>query len=377
MASCVTRKKGIKALRYRRKNAVPTEFALAVECCRWVNEPERADVIAETAAKADLPCFFQLLERHRVTGLAWNALRSLDIPLPSAVESGLASRSSEIAAHGLQAAVQSAAISVAFDRASIPHLFVKGLAVGALAYPAPFIKQSWDIDLLVEEGRITDGAAALDALGFELAFPDFGSDWPRLARWHRVQKDSAWRHRETGVMVELHSRLADNRYLIPSIGVTSARQSVQIAEGILLPTLAWPEMFAHLCVHGASSAWFRLKWISDLAALLRKQDGNLEELYEQSQCLGAGRAAAQALLLAHRLFGPEMDGSFVRTLSSSAANRWLLDVATAQLLAPEPGNRTFGTGMIHLTQLLLLPGARFKVAEARRQAAVALSNLVD
>lgn len=48
----------------------------------------------------------------------------------------------------------------------------------------------------------------------------------------------------------------------------SARQLVEVACGIELPTLARDEPSAHLCVHGASSAWFRLKWITDLAALI-------------------------------------------------------------------------------------------------------------
>jgi len=368
---------GTKALRNGQENAVPTEFGLAVECCRWVNEPQRAKAIAEAAAIVDWPAFLVMVERHRVTGLAWNALHSLRLPVPEAVQSILAGRSNAVAAHGLHSAVQSAALSATLDRAAIPHLFVKGLPVGALAYSAPFIKHSWDIDLLVEGNRIEEAAALLDKTGFDLTFPDIGSDWARLARWHRIQKDSAWRHRETGLMVELHSRLADNPLLIPSIGLSSPQQRVSIADGIGLTTLAWPELFAHLCVHGASSAWFRLKWISDLAALLVRFGDDLEELHQSSRRLGAGRAAAQALLLAHRLFGIDIGERLLRSLGSSAANRWLARIALNQLLAPEPGSRMFGTATIHLSQFLLLPGARFKTIEARRQARTALSNLFD
>jgi hypothetical protein len=366
---------GNKALRNRQKNALPTELALAVECCRWVNEPARANAIAEAASIADWPVFLATVERHRVAGLAWNALHSLDIDVPEAIQSELSARANAIAAHGLQSAVQSAALSAAFDRAEISHLFVKGLPVGALAYSAPFLKHSWDIDLLVEGNRIEEAAALLDELGFDISFPDIGSDWSRLARWHRVQKDSAWRHRETGLMVELHGRLADNPLLISTVGISSPQQQVWIAQGISLPTLAWPELFAHLCVHGASSAWFRLKWISDLAALLVRSGSDLEELYERSQQLGAGRAAAQALLLAHRLFDIPIGGKLFEMLNSNAANRWLADAALDQLLSSEPGNRLFGTGLIHLSQFLLLPDFRFKAIEARRQIAAARSNL--
>jgi hypothetical protein len=214
-------------------------------------------------------------------------------------------------------------------------------------------------------------------MGFELRFPAFGDEWDRLARWHRSQKDSAWVHQASGLVVELHSRLADNPVLIPSLGVDSPRQCVEVVAGITLPTLAWPEMFAHLCVHGASSAWFRLKWLSDLAALLSKSSEPVEALYDRSQQLGAGRCAAQALLLANRLFGIQIPGSLLRQLDSVRVNRWLADAARRQLLAPEPGTQRFGTARIHATQFFLMPSVRYKAGEARRQFAAAISNVFD
>ena len=348
--------KADKALQYRQKKAVPIEFGLAVECCRWTNEPGRAGAIAEAAERVDWPAFLATAERHRVAGLCWNALHSLGIAIPEPVRYVLAAQANSIAGHGLRAAAESARLSAALDQASIAHLFVKGLAVGALAYGSPFLKHSWDIDVLVGEESVERGAAVLQDLGFELAFPAFGSDWPRLARWHHVQKDSAWRHRTSGMIVEIHSRLADNRLLIPGIGLSSPRQLVAITDGITLPTLAPDEMFAHLCVHGASSAWFRLKWISDLAALITRASGDIDHLYWRSQELGAGRAAAQALLLAHRLFEIAIEDELVVTLETSAANRWLTNAALAQLLAPEPGARRFGTATIHASQLCFFPG---------------------
>ena len=366
-----------KALRNWQKNMALTEFDLVVECCRLANEPGRADAVRDLAANADWPAFFAIAERHRVTGLAWNGLTSLQVVVPEQTRSDLAARASAIAAQNLQAAVEADRLSTALADASIDHLFVKGLAVGMLAYGSPFLKQSWDIDILVGEASIDRSASLLPELGFDLIFPDFQQDRARLGRWHHVQKDSAWRHRSSGIIVELHSRLADNRLLIPGIGLASPRRQVAITDSIALPTLATDEMFAHLCVHGASSAWFRLKWVSDLAALLRRERADTERLCRRSQELGAGRAAAQALLLVHRLFETALSDELRRELEASAANRWLANAAMAQLLAPEPGSRLFGTATIHATQLMLLPSIRFKIAETGRQLAAAWSNAVD
>ena len=338
-------------------------------------DSSRGDAARSLAEKVDWNGFLSTVERHRIGGLAWNALQSLGISIPDKVRLSLSDRASVIAAQGLQAAIASASLSKELDRASIRHLFIKGLTVGALAYASPFLKQSWDVDILVGDGQIHESAALLRQLGYDLIFPAI--DLTKLPRWHEAQKDSAWRHRSSGVIVELHSRLADNRRLIPTIGLSSPRQNVAVTSAIILPTLAKEEMFAHLCVHGASSAWFRLKWISDLAAILSRWPGAVEHLFRRSQQFGAGRSAGQALLLAHRLFEIELAPDLLQSLEADPSTRWLADVAMEQLLAPEPGDRPFGTAMIHASQLRLLPDLAFKAGEARRQFAAAMSNFFD
>jgi hypothetical protein len=205
----------------------------------------------------------------------------------------------------------------------------------------------------------------LEQLGFRLVVPLESS---LLERWHRQRKESVWRSSD-GLYLDLHSRLADSPRLIPAIDASSPQRPVEVAPRIALPTLAGDELFAYLCVHGASSAWFRLKWIADLAALLSHcGDEEIERLYECSQQLGAGRAAAQALLLAAATFGTAAASDLERRLAGKPVNRWLANAAWSQLVRDsEPTQVRLGTAAIHLTQLLLLPGAGFKLRELSRQ----------
>jgi hypothetical protein len=229
---------------------------------------------------------------------------------------------------------------------------------------------SQDIDVLVPRASITGAAAALERLGFRLEMPTVPASSVDLERWHRQRKESVWRSPE-GLMLDLHSRLADSHELIPAISAGSPQQSVEVAPGVVLPTFATEELFAYLCVHGASSAWFRLKWVADLAALLNDAGpGEIERLYERSQQLGAGRAAAQALLLAAATFGTTAGSDLEQRLAGKAANRWLASAAWSQLVRDsEPTEVRLGTATIHLTQLFLRPGLGFKLRELRRQLA--------
>ena len=144
--------------------------------------------------------------------------------------------------------------------------------------------------------------------------------------------------------------------------------------GHMLPTLRTGELFAYLCVHGASSSWFRLKWIADLAALVSSRtESEVGRLYHASQRLGAGRAAAQALLLANHLLETRVSPELARRLQSDRVNRWLFAGALRKLagrtVATELHRKRLGTASIHLMQLGLLPGWRYKFSEIKRQMA--------
>ena len=362
-------------MNYRLGSRKTTEFLLLTKCCRWNFAGGHGEEIQELAGEADWTRFLALARRHRVQGLAQRCLRELPVALPMDVTASLAEDSAAIAEHNLRAARQSALLFEAFTAGAIPLIFIKGLTLSKLVYGDPFVKMSHDIDVLVPSDAIADSAAALNKLGYRRTVPPAAPQSGDLQRWHERRKESVWRSPD-GLHLELHSRLADSPRLIPAIGIGSPRQEVEIASGILLPTLAADDLFAYLCVHGASSAWFRLKWITDLAALLEgSSEAQISRLFRRSQELGAGRSCAQALLLASRIYGTSIDRSLAARLAASPVNRWLGSAAAAALARErEPTETRLGTMMIHLTQFFLRPGLRFKIEELGRQIADAVRN---
>jgi hypothetical protein len=347
------------------KSVISPELRLAVECCRHNFAGNEGSVAAKPGAGLDWPSFLALVRFHRVQGLAWKALEGGGLA-PSAILDALSNDAQAIAATNLRAASDSRDILDDFEAAGVPVLFVKGLTGAALAYRQPLLKMSSDIDLLVAPRNVMVGGELLTRRDYRQLIPPPPAN---VARWHDRRKESVWAP-EDGLHIELHSRLADNPRLIPSITIDSPSETVDVAPGIPLPTLARDELFAYLCVHGASSAWFRLKWISDLAGLVHGQScETIERLYGRSQALGAERAAGQALLLADRLFGTLKDSSLRQTLAGHRPTLRLAEAAYAQLAGRprEPTSVRFGTWRIHLTQFALKPGLSFKLSEFTRQ----------
>jgi hypothetical protein len=350
------------------------EFALAAACCRWPPSPEKDEAVREGAASVDWPLFLKVARRQRVEGLIWHALRQAGIDVPAAAAAGLQAAAQKIARQNLVNLAESARLRRALQEAGAEPLFVKGLTLARLAYGDIALKSGWDIDVLVERDAVDACADALESEGYRLIIPAGEVGRSRLAWWHDRWKESVWSNRARGTHVELHSKLVDSPRLLKGVGPSSPRQEVEVSGGVSLPTLRREELFAYLCVHGAGSGWFRLKWIADVGALL--SGCSMEEtrrLYRTSAELGAGRSAAQALLLCHFLFGTPIGPDLLAELRSRPMNRRLFRLALRNMagrgVSTELSDLRFGTMGIHLNQLAMGPGWRYKTAEIWRQLA--------
>lgn len=351
---------------------LPREFQLVAACCRWPPSPARDEAVLAAAVSVDWTLVARIAERHRVEAFVWNALRQSGQAVPEEVGGRLRSAAARITRQNLLLTAESLRLSALLDEAGVRHLFVKGVTLGVIAYGSIGPKMGWDIDLLVPLEALELAAASLEAAGYRLLLPKGPKARQRLGLWHRHWKESVWAKAEGSLTVELHTRLNDNPLLLPGVGPNSPRQEVEVSKGKFLATLPTDELFAYLCVHGASSAWFRLKWIADVGALLGAcPPHEIERLYRRSQALGAGRAPAQALLLCERLFATPLPPALGAELRSDRINRWLLAIGLRKLagrtLTAELNEKLLGTGTIHLMQFALLPGLKFKYAELRRQ----------
>jgi hypothetical protein len=349
------------------------EFLLTAACCRWPPSPERDETVRAAASQdIDWSRFLRIVRRQRVEGLVSDALTSAGVSAPANVVALLDGEAHAIARQNLAFAAESLRLKRLFETAELPFLFVKGATLDMLAYGTLGLKRARDIDLVVASEAVEQACELLAQAGYArtLPGPEVGSD--KLPIWLALCKETGWRHPRNGIILELHTGLVDNPRLMPRIDARSPRQWVAIAPGIELPTLARDELFAYLCVHGATHAWSRMKWIADLAALLKDAESNeLERLYRRSLTLGVGRCSAQALLLCERLFDRTLPPGLAAELKADPATRRLVRVALGTMAGrygeTELDDTVLGTVPIHLAHFLLAPGWRYKASEIRRK----------
>ena len=351
--------------------ALPAEFELLLACCRWPPRPARDEAVRAAAERVDWERLARMAARHRVEALVHDGLRRAGVEPPAATAERLSFEATAVARRNLIEAAEALRLSGRLERAGLPHLFVKGVTLNLLAYGTLALKHSRDIDLLVEPERYANACAILQQDGYRCTYPGV-EDLSAILRYAATTKDSVWRSRDGVSTVELHQRLTANPMLLGSIGARSPSQQVTIAPGISLPTLARDELFAYLCVHGAVTAWSRLKWLADLAAFVSDEDeAGIERLYRRAVALAPGRSHAQALLLAKRLLGVPLGDELAKELRSDRVNRFLAGSALATMTqgggVKELDEQAFGTARLNLSLLMLRQGWRYKAAEVGRK----------
>jgi hypothetical protein len=292
----------------------------------WPPSPARDAAVRAAADGVDWDGFLRVSGRQRIRPLAWAALRAAGVSPPGPVAANLARNAQAQGARSLALASESLRLRGLFEGEAIDLLFVKGAALAQLAYGDPALKHCRDIDLLV---RPVDAERAFQLLrreGYVAAGPAGELDAAQRQTLYRLHKDMELTHPGRRLNLELHWRLVDNPMLLRDVGLASPSQEAEVLGG-RLRTLADPELFAYLCVHGATHSWFRLKWLADLGAWLAgKSDAEIVALFERARGLGVEACAAQALILRERLLGspapralaPQLRGRRARLLVAAA-----------------------------------------------------------
>ncbi len=267
------------------------EFELVLACLRWPQEIADGDRI-RSLAQQPLRWFrlLEIVEHHKVVPLFsrnLNAFATGYIP----DEPAAALRASTVAnAHNcLQRTADLFSLNRLFREQQIDLRIFKGVPLAITAFHDPTLRDTGDIDLLVAEKDIFPASEILRAQGYLRFDPQARLSPRRLRSYMAHQKDFSYEHPETGLVIDLHWRLFRNPWLPANARLEQVGEDWVNLGSERIPTLPAPQLLLYLCVHGALDGWLRLKWLADIAALLRTMTA------EQLRSTAAAAAAQQAL----------------------------------------------------------------------------------
>jgi hypothetical protein len=344
------------------------EFRLAAACAMWPPSTHRTEAIrAAAAGPLDWPLFLRVARRHQIIGLVHDGLTRARPHVPPQTAREIGVQAGAVVHENLLLARESLRLRRLFDDANLPVLFVKGAALSVLAFGNLGLRAAQDIDLFIAYETVPAATELILCAGYRRFDPSPDVSDAQLRLIMQLRKDLGFVHETTGLQIELHWRLLLNPHAMVESSIMRASRIVPLgAAG--LRTLGEEDLFAYLCMHGALHWWNRLKWLADVNALLAftPEDG-VERLVRTANARGAGRAAAQGLLLCRRLLGTTIPHRLAATLAKGPTVRWLeMTALNAMLLGQgehDPHGVRFGTTRGSLSTFLLSRNWRYWLAE--------------
>jgi len=346
------------------------ELRLLAACVRWPPSPARTAAIADALANPNLDWarVAQAVERHRVAGFVHDGLTAAGAPsAPGDLLDAIRERASGDSLRNLRFAGEGLRLVRLLRGADIDVLVLKGSGLMMLAYGDLAIRQSRDLDLLVPVGSIIQAGEVCQRAGYDRIQPPPAASDIELAEWLRWRKDFIYRHRTSSLTLELHFRPTVSPGLAQGLDLWRGRREIAIQGNASLPAPDGEALYAYLCLHGALCAWFRLKWLADIAALTSgRSEAELEALHAAAVARGVGRASGQALLLVEAVFDRPLPAGLGRSLLADPRVRWLACFGFKVMSDPRtPDAVPFRSSQIELSHLLLSDDWRVWLHEAR------------
>lgn len=303
----------------------------------------RTHVTPETAARVGTLLgrgvdWFSLMREavsHDVLPLVYSQLRTVGRgAVPDAILDELARYFDHHVRRNRRLAEELRRLLAALDARAIPTLAFKGPTLAAAAYGDLALRSFCDVDFLIRRrDALLAKAVFLDA-GYALETPLDRRGFPV----ERGKSEYAFAHESDGSIAELRWRLTppDMRVSFDFEYLEGRHRSVTV-DGTPVPTLTAEDTLLLLCVHANQHYWGGLKWICDVAELIRATPGmDWRRVAAGARRLGSRRMVALGLRLALDYLDAPLPGEMADALRKDARATRLASAVSRDLLTEEP-----------------------------------------
>lgn len=186
------------------------------------------------------------------------------------------------------------------DKGGVPAIPFKGPAVAHSAYGDMALRPFRDLDFLLHPGDVDRALGLLETLEYvrpEILSPKRDLLFRRYACQYRIPRVDA------KVWIEPHSALAQRTFAIDlDYAGLWERAALRDIGGYKATCLAPRDELLVLCTHGFREQWRRLKWVCDIAEIVRANPAmDWDALSREARAVGCARIVRLGLILARDL----------------------------------------------------------------------------
>jgi hypothetical protein len=294
------------------------EYRLLLCCARARLDEEDAALLKELAGGGpDWRLVLELAAHHELTSLvSWHLNTVCRELVPAQWLSAFAKHSRQAAMRSLLLTGELFRVLDILEGAGISAVPLKGPVLGASVYGNPALRECVDIDVLVKPEH---AKRAFDLL-LSQGYLKEGTDGAGL-KFLRWAGQVTFRLRKGAGSMDIHWGLMLSHFRSgPLLEPVWDRLEQATLDNRTVRTLAAEDLMLVLCVHGTKHMWQELKWICDVAELIRSR-ANLEwdRILETSGRSGARRMLLVGLTLARDLLGAPLPDCVLEAVRADRA----------------------------------------------------------
>lgn len=288
------------------------EIRLLLACCHaQLNEARQAVLFAAVDAVREWSRVPALAREYMVSPLVHQHLKAHAADrVPAEVMAQLARQRQRAVRHNLLLVAElKRLVRDWLEPMGIAYVAFKGPVLAQALYGDIGLRQSRDLDVLVEASRLHELVQHLLAAGYRPMYAHHARTPKRLAAICHFLPVVNLRSPE-GIHLELHKELGTMRGGFP---VTSEwvfdNAMVEDLYGLPLHVMPKKEAALYLCYHHGRHQWSRMHWLADLNALLDQDETQLAAISERANALRMFERWQSSVYLHSRLQGKDMPPS--------------------------------------------------------------------
>jgi len=265
-------------------------------------ERQDAAIREVLGARVDWSEYLRLVDYHRTPALSWAALKRVPgADVAQTARQGLQERSQACQMQAVRHGLLLADVLKGFQSEGIPVMLMKGPALSYEMYGDIGLRHSKDLDAMVAPMDIPRARACLEAMGW---VPDAKSFALTARQWEAAMRHdhhTLYVHPKRRCSLELHWR---NQWDSEEHAARRWERSIEAQwQGAPYRAMSPVDQVLYLCSHGSDHAWFRAKWLGDLARLHAASQVDWEVCLAEAQVTDQERPVRLCLELLQEAYG--------------------------------------------------------------------------
>jgi hypothetical protein len=280
----------------------------------------------------DWEMFLPLTLAHQITPLVyWSLQGTCPEAIPPAILDRLRNESRANAFRNSCLTAELLKLVKLFETHGIPAVPFKGLILAASSYGNLALRELLDLDILVQKCDLLQAKELLISRGYRPCVPMTD---PQQASYIESHYNYKLVRDDGQVIVELHWRFSRRFHFPVELPRVWQRLETYSLAGATVRNLAREDLLLVLCMHGTKHCWSSLKWICDIAELIRNHpEMEWESAIERARMLGSQRSLWLGLHLASGLLGAALPDAVVRRIHADRVVESLAGQVRARLFA--------------------------------------------